>query len=59
MDILGDANIFDGFAKESTGIDNMFDTGEDDDEDIFSALAETNPDVFSSIFGDKDDSDVK
>lgn len=55
VDILGDANIFDGFAEESTGIDNMFDTG----EDIFSALAETIPDVFSSIFGDKDDSDVK
>lgn len=59
VDILGGANIFDGFAKESTGIDNMFDTGEDDDEDIFSALAETIPDVFSSIFGDKDDSDMK
>ena len=57
VDILGDANIFDGFAKESTGIDNMFDTGEDDDENIFSALTETVPDVFSSIFGDKDDSD--
>ena len=42
----------------------MFDTGEkmfdtDADEDIFSALTETVPDVFSSIFGDKDDSDMK
>ena len=51
------ANILDDLTEESTGIDNLF--GTDEDDDIFSALTETVPDVFSSIFGDKDDSDVK
>ena len=51
VDLLGDDNIFGGFATESTGIDNLFDTGDDDDENIFSALTESVPDMFD-LFGD-------
>ena len=56
VDLLGDDNIFGGFATESTGIDNLFDTGDDDDENIFSALTESVPDMFD-LFGDKGGSD--
>lgn len=59
LDGFKGANILDDLTKESTGIDNLFGTDEDDDENIFSALTETIPAVFSSIFGDKDDSNVK
>lgn len=56
VDLLGDDNLFGGFATESTGIDNLFDTGDDDDENIFSALTESVPDMFD-LFGDKGGSD--
>ena len=56
VDLLGDDNLFGGFATESAGIDNLFDTGDDDDENIFSALTESVPDMFD-LFGDKGGSD--
>ena len=56
VDILGGGNIFENIAPESTGIDNLFDTGDDDDENIFGALTESVPDMFD-LFGDKGDSD--
>ena len=44
------------FCAKDTGIDSLFDTGEDDDENIFSALTEQTPDMFS-IFGTQDNGD--
>ena len=55
VDILGDG-LFEGLGKESSGIDNMFDTGADDD-DIFSALTGAGTGSAFDIFGMKDDAD--
>ena len=56
VDILGDG-LFEGLGKESSGIDNMFDTGADDDDDIFSALTGAGTGSAFDIFGMKDDAD--
>ena len=56
VDIL-DGNFFEGFGQGSTDIDNVFDTGAGDDEDIFSALTGTNSSDAFDIFGTKDDAD--
>ena len=56
VDIL-DGNFFEGFGQGGTDIDNVFDTGAGDDEDIFSALTGTNSSDAFDIFGTKDDAD--
>ena len=56
VDILGDG-LFEGLGKESSGIDNMFDAGADDDDDIFSALTGAGTGSAFDIFGMKDDAD--
>ena len=56
VDIL-DGNFFEGFGQDGTDIDNVFDTGAGDDEDIFSALTGTNSSDAFDIFGTKDDAD--
>ena len=54
VDILGDG-LFEGLGQSEGGIDNMFDTGADDDDDIFSALTGAGASSAFDIFGDKDD----
>ena len=56
VDLLAGGDIFGEFGAKDTGIDSLFDTGEDDDENIFSALTEQTPDMFS-IFGTQDNGD--
>lgn len=57
IDILGGGdNIFDNFAKGSTEFDNLFDTGDGDDESLFEALTVGTPDL-DDIFGNSSDDD--
>ncbi len=50
IDILDGANIFDNIGGSDTSFDNLFDTGDDDDENIFSALTQGTPEL-NDIFG--------
>lgn len=50
IDILDGGNIFESFAQDSSAFDNLFDSGDDDDESIFGALTQGTPDI-SDIFG--------
>ena len=54
VDLIGEG-LFEGFGEEGGSVDNMFDTGADDD-DIFGALTNTTGSPFD-IFGAKDDVD--
>ena len=54
VDLIGEG-LFEGFGEEGGSVDNMFDTGADDD-DIFGALTNTTGSPFD-IFGAKDDAD--
>ncbi len=45
IDILQGGGIFDDFQADGSAFDNMFDTGEDDDENIFSALTGDSSDL--------------
>ena len=56
VDILGDG-LFEGLGQSETGIDNLFDTGADDDDDIFSALTGAGASNAFDIFGGKDDAE--
>ena len=55
VDILGDG-LLEGFAKSNSDMD-MFDTGADDDDDIFSALTGSASGNAFDIFGTNDNAD--
>ncbi len=56
LDLFSDGNIFDNFNAGNEGLDNMFDSGEDDDESIFSSLTQGVADM-NEIFGNGNDKD--
>ncbi|MBO7151856.1 MAG: hypothetical protein J6V77_03360, partial [Clostridia bacterium] len=45
IDVFGGGNIFESFKTEGNAFDNLFDTVQDDDADIFAALTEGTVDV--------------
>ncbi|MEG2687625.1 MAG: DNA-directed RNA polymerase subunit beta, partial [Clostridia bacterium] len=58
IDIMEGGNIFDAFATNVPTPDNLFDSGDDDDESIFGALTRGTPDI-TDIFGNGNANDAE